>query len=123
MCDVKCFLGSTYDIAIYLNVGRVQYLAGKCMHSWSVRGQSICCCMPPGIRFIFILQTHVCDCDLGAFSPSINAHFPYFAVLGMSLWAKAQHLPPENLGQIYNSEQFPIEVRHYLAPYIEEKFW
>ncbi|KAJ8920971.1 hypothetical protein NQ315_015765 [Exocentrus adspersus] len=42
----------------------------------------------------------------------------------MSLWAKAQQLPPESLQQIraIYGDHFPIEVRHYLAQYIEEKF-
>ncbi|CAG9826164.1 unnamed protein product [Diabrotica balteata] len=39
----------------------------------------------------------------------------------MSLWAKVQQLPPGSLQQIYG-DVFPIEVRHYLAHYIEEKF-
>ncbi|XP_072377045.1 signal transducer and activator of transcription 5B-like [Diabrotica undecimpunctata] len=39
----------------------------------------------------------------------------------MSLWAKVQQLPPVSLQQIYG-DVFPIEVRHYLAHYIEEKF-
>ncbi|CAG9825338.1 unnamed protein product [Phaedon cochleariae] len=42
--------------------------------------------------------------------------------LNMSLWAKVQQLPPGSLQQIYG-DHFPIEVRHYLAQYIEEKFW
>lgn len=43
----------------------------------------------------------------------------------MALWAKAQQLPPEGLQQIraIYGDHFPIEVRHYLAQYIEEKFW
>jgi signal transducer and activator of transcription 5B len=43
----------------------------------------------------------------------------------MSLWAKAQQLPPDSLQQIraIYGDHFPIEVRHYLAQYIEEKFW
>ncbi|XP_074031027.1 signal transducer and transcription activator Stat92E isoform X1 [Leptinotarsa decemlineata] len=40
----------------------------------------------------------------------------------MSLWAKVQQLPSGSLQQIYG-DHFPIEVRHYLAQYIEEKFW
>lgn len=40
----------------------------------------------------------------------------------MALWAKVQQLPPGSLQQIYG-DVFPIEVRHYLAQYIEEKFW
>uniref|UniRef100_V5G239 Signal transducer and activator of transcription n=1 Tax=Anoplophora glabripennis TaxID=217634 RepID=V5G239_ANOGL len=42
----------------------------------------------------------------------------------MSLWAKAQQLPAESLQQIraIYGDHFPIEVRHYLAQYIEEKF-
>ncbi|CAH1960095.1 unnamed protein product [Acanthoscelides obtectus] len=43
----------------------------------------------------------------------------------MALWAKAQQLPPESLQQIRGiyGDHFPIEVRHYLAQYIEDKFW
>ncbi|KAI4464232.1 signal transducer and activator of transcription [Holotrichia oblita] len=43
----------------------------------------------------------------------------------MSLWAQAQQLPHENIQQIraIYGEHFPIEVRHFLAPWIEEKFW
>lgn len=43
----------------------------------------------------------------------------------MALWMKAQLLSPENLQQIRSiyGDHFPIEVRHYLAQYIEEKFW
>ncbi|XP_044753022.1 signal transducer and activator of transcription 5B isoform X2 [Coccinella septempunctata] len=43
----------------------------------------------------------------------------------MSLWAKAQQLPSESIQQIYAiyGDHFPIEVRHCLAQYIEEKFW
>ncbi|XP_045471331.1 signal transducer and activator of transcription 5B isoform X3 [Harmonia axyridis] len=43
----------------------------------------------------------------------------------MSLWAKAQQLPPESMQQIHAiyGDHFPIEVRHYLAQYIEDKFW
>ncbi|CAH0557720.1 unnamed protein product [Brassicogethes aeneus] len=43
----------------------------------------------------------------------------------MSLWAKAQQLPQECLQQLRNfyGNRFPIEVRHYLASYIEEHFW
>ncbi|CAG9767639.1 unnamed protein product [Ceutorhynchus assimilis] len=45
----------------------------------------------------------------------------------MALWAKAQQLPPDSvhlqhIRDIYG-EHFPIEVRHYLAQFIEEKFW
>ncbi|XP_050310065.1 signal transducer and activator of transcription 5B isoform X2 [Anthonomus grandis grandis] len=44
----------------------------------------------------------------------------------MALWAKAQQLPPDSiqLQQIRGlyGDHFPIEVRHYLAHYIEEKF-
>ncbi|XP_071530717.1 signal transducer and activator of transcription 5B isoform X2 [Panulirus ornatus] len=41
----------------------------------------------------------------------------------MSLWNRAQQLPPEALRQVQNvyGEQFPIEVRHYLAGWIEDK--
>ncbi|KRT82459.1 hypothetical protein AMK59_3814 [Oryctes borbonicus] len=43
----------------------------------------------------------------------------------MSLWAQAQQLPHENIQQIraIYGEHFPIEVRHFLAQWIEEKFW
>lgn len=43
----------------------------------------------------------------------------------MAMWAKAQQLPAESLHQIRTiyGEHFPIEVRHYLAAWIEEKFW
>lgn len=43
----------------------------------------------------------------------------------MALWAKAQQLPPENIQQIRSiyGNYFPLEVRHYLAQWIEEKFW
>ncbi|XP_066147545.1 signal transducer and activator of transcription 5B isoform X2 [Euwallacea fornicatus] len=45
----------------------------------------------------------------------------------MSLWAKAQQLPADSihLQQIRGiyGDHFPIEVRHYLAQFIEEKFW
>lgn len=37
----------------------------------------------------------------------------------MSLWNRAQQLPPETLRQVYG-EAFPIEVRHYLATWIED---
>ena len=40
----------------------------------------------------------------------------------MSLWNRAQQLPPDGVRQVQAiyGEQFPIEVRHYLAPFIEE---
>lgn len=43
----------------------------------------------------------------------------------MSLWAKAQQLPHESVQQIraIYGEHFPIEVRHYLASWIEENMW
>lgn len=43
----------------------------------------------------------------------------------MSLWAKTQQLPPEYLKQIETiyATQFPIEVRHYFAEWIEEQPW
>ncbi|KAB7505902.1 Signal transducer and activator of transcription 5B [Armadillidium nasatum] len=37
----------------------------------------------------------------------------------MSLWNRAQQLPPDLLRQVYG-ETFPIEVRHYLASWIED---
>ncbi|XP_043290168.1 signal transducer and activator of transcription 5B [Venturia canescens] len=43
----------------------------------------------------------------------------------MSLWAKAQQLPQEALQQVRSvyGEHFPIEVRHFLSSWIEEKMW
>ncbi|XP_034234971.1 signal transducer and activator of transcription 5B-like isoform X3 [Thrips palmi] len=43
----------------------------------------------------------------------------------MALWAKAQSLPPEALQQVraIYTDRFPIEVRHFLASWIEEKMW
>lgn len=43
----------------------------------------------------------------------------------MSLWAKAQQLQGDALQQVraVYGEHFPIEVRHFLAPWIEEKMW
>ncbi|XP_015116346.1 signal transducer and activator of transcription 5B [Diachasma alloeum] len=43
----------------------------------------------------------------------------------MSLWAKAQQLPQESLQQVRSvyGEHFPIEVRHFLSSWIEEKMW
>ncbi|KAF7994788.1 hypothetical protein HCN44_004260 [Aphidius gifuensis] len=43
----------------------------------------------------------------------------------MALWAKAQQLPPEALEQVRTmyGEHFPIEVRHFLSCWIEEKMW
>lgn len=42
----------------------------------------------------------------------------------MSLWARAQQLPEDSLEEIravYAENTFPIEVRHYLSVWIEEK--
>ena len=42
----------------------------------------------------------------------------------MSLWAQAQQLPADSLRQVkaaYSEHQFPIEVRHYMASWIEAK--
>lgn len=42
----------------------------------------------------------------------------------MSLWSQSQQLPPDALRQvrnIYSEHQFPIEVRHYMAVWIEDK--
>lgn len=41
----------------------------------------------------------------------------------MALWIKAQQLPPEALPQVRGiyGDHFPIEVRHFLAPWIEER--
>lgn len=43
----------------------------------------------------------------------------------MSLWAKSQQLPNEALKQVHAmyGEHFPIEVRHFLSAWIEEKMW
>ena len=42
----------------------------------------------------------------------------------MSLWARAQQLPPDALRKVraeYANHAFPIEVRHCLALWLEEK--
>jgi hypothetical protein len=43
----------------------------------------------------------------------------------MALWAKAQQLQGDALQQVraVYGEHFPIEVRHFLAAWIEEKMW
>nr|WHM28124.1 signal transducer and activator of transcription 5B [Ostrinia furnacalis] len=43
----------------------------------------------------------------------------------MSLWARAQQLPPESLQKVraIYVDQFPIEVRHCLASWIETRIW
>lgn len=43
----------------------------------------------------------------------------------MSLWAKSQQLQGDSLQQVRTvyGDHFPIEVRHFLAPWIEEKMW
>ncbi|CAG0924150.1 unnamed protein product, partial [Notodromas monacha] len=44
----------------------------------------------------------------------------------MALWARTQHLSPELFKQVeslYRPELFPIEIRHYLAQWIEEQNW
>lgn len=43
----------------------------------------------------------------------------------MALWAKAQQLQGDALQQVRSvyGEHFPIEVRHFLAAWIEEKMW
>ncbi|KAJ8681673.1 hypothetical protein QAD02_017465 [Eretmocerus hayati] len=43
----------------------------------------------------------------------------------MALWGKAQQLPQEALQKVRSvyGEHFPIEVRHFLASWIEEKMW
>lgn len=43
----------------------------------------------------------------------------------MSLWTKAQQLQGDALQQVraVYGEHFPIEVRHFLASWIEEKMW
>ncbi|XP_049884106.1 signal transducer and activator of transcription 5B isoform X2 [Pectinophora gossypiella] len=43
----------------------------------------------------------------------------------MSLWARAQQLPPDSLQKVraIYGEHFPIEVRHCLAPWIESRIW
>lgn len=43
----------------------------------------------------------------------------------MALWSKAQQLPNggfDHIQSIYN-ENFPVEVRHFLAPWIEAQNW
>lgn len=44
----------------------------------------------------------------------------------MAKWQKTQLLGPEYISQIQllysNDKLFPIEVRHYLADWIEERF-
>lgn len=42
----------------------------------------------------------------------------------MSLWSQSQQLPPDALRQVkavYSKNQFPIEVRHFMASWIESK--
>lgn len=51
-----------------------------------------------------------------------------FFLLGeaeMSLWAKAQQLQGDTLLQVRSiyGEHFPLEVRHFLAQWLEEKMW
>ncbi|XP_045456323.1 signal transducer and activator of transcription 5B-like [Melitaea cinxia] len=43
----------------------------------------------------------------------------------MSLWSRAQKLPPESLQKVraVYGEHFPIEVRHCLASWIESRIW
>ncbi|CAD0207104.1 unnamed protein product [Chrysodeixis includens] len=43
----------------------------------------------------------------------------------MSLWARAQQLPPESLQKVRTiyGDHFPIEVRHCIAPWIESRIW
>lgn len=44
----------------------------------------------------------------------------------MSVWEKIASLPPDNIRYVQNfymQHYFPIEVRHYLAPWIEEQPW
>ncbi|CAG0903451.1 unnamed protein product [Darwinula stevensoni] len=44
----------------------------------------------------------------------------------MALWAKIQELPADTFLQVqalYHPDHFPIEVRHYLANWIEEQNW
>jgi signal transducer and activator of transcription 5B len=47
------------------------------------------------------------------------------AAAAMSLWTKAQQLTGDALQQVraVYGEHFPIEVRHFLAGWIEEKMW
>ncbi|RXM94653.1 hypothetical protein EOD39_17755 [Acipenser ruthenus] len=40
----------------------------------------------------------------------------------MALWKKVQCLPTETLNSLY-PPTFPIEVRHYLASWLEEQPW
>lgn len=53
---------------------------------------------------------------------------PIEIILGiqeMALWTKSQQLTGEALQQVRSmyGEHFPIEVRHFLASWIEEKMW
>jgi len=43
----------------------------------------------------------------------------------MALWLKAQQLSQDSLQKVRNiyGEHFPIEVRHFLSSWIEEKMW
>ncbi|XP_051171360.1 signal transducer and activator of transcription 5B isoform X2 [Leptopilina boulardi] len=43
----------------------------------------------------------------------------------MSLWEKAQRLPQHALQQVRNiyGDHFPIEVRHFLSSWLEDKMW
>lgn len=45
----------------------------------------------------------------------------------MALWMqisqKLPYFPSETLVELYPSETFPIDVRHYLANWIEEQRW
>lgn len=43
----------------------------------------------------------------------------------MSVWAKAQQMSSDALQQIHSiyGDHFPIEIRHFLASWLEEKLW
>lgn len=45
----------------------------------------------------------------------------------MALWnqisQKLPYLPNETVLELYPSETFPIDIRHYLASWIEEQRW
>jgi len=44
----------------------------------------------------------------------------------MALWQKTRSLSDEQIQKVranYDLNEFPWEIRHYLAPWIEEKIW
>ena len=65
---------------------------------------------------------YLCICLLHC-RPQCYIHSFIALKITMSLWNRAQQLPQDALKQVQNvyNEHFPIEVRHYLAGWIEEK--